>query len=31
MHIYDIFRPTGAPGMAFVHATWDGIEAQRRP
>jgi uncharacterized protein (TIGR02680 family) len=29
MHIYDIFRPTGAPGMAFVHATWDGIERQR--
>ena len=31
MHIYDLFRPTGAPGMAFVHTTWDGIEAQRRP
>jgi uncharacterized protein (TIGR02680 family) len=31
MHIYDIFRPTGAPGMAFVHTTWDGIEAQQRP
>ncbi len=31
MHIYDIFRPTGAPGMAFVHATWDGIEGQRGP
>ena len=31
LHIYDIFRPTGAPGMAFVHATWDGSEGQHRP
>jgi uncharacterized protein (TIGR02680 family) len=31
MHIYDIFRPTGAPGMAFAHTTWDGIEGQRGP
>jgi uncharacterized protein (TIGR02680 family) len=31
MHIYDIFRPAGAPGMALVHATWDGIEARRGP
>jgi hypothetical protein len=31
MHIYDIFRPAGAPGMAFVHATWDGIEEPHRP
>jgi uncharacterized protein (TIGR02680 family) len=31
MHIYDIFRPAGAPGMALVHATWHGIEAQGRP
>lgn len=29
LHIYDIFRPTGAPGMAFVHSTWDGAEVQR--
>ncbi len=31
MHIYDIFRPTGAPGMAFVHATWDGSQGHRAP
>ena len=29
LHIYDILRPTGAPGMAFVHSTWDGAEVQR--
>ena len=29
MHVYDIFRPKGAPGMAFVHTTWDGSEARR--
>ena len=29
MHVYDIFRPKAAPGMAFVHTTWDGSEAQR--
>jgi len=28
MHIYNIFRPAAAPGMAFVHLTWDGIEAK---
>jgi uncharacterized protein YPO0396 len=26
MQVYDIFRPKGAPGIAFVHTTWDGIE-----
>lgn len=29
MHVYDIFRPKAAPGMAFVHTTWDGSEARR--
>ena len=29
LHIYDILRPTGAPGMAFVHSMWDGAEVQR--
>jgi len=29
LHIYDILRPAGAPGMAFVHSTWDGAEVQR--
>jgi hypothetical protein len=31
MHIYNIFRPTGAPGMAFVHLVWSGIEAENLP
>lgn len=31
MHIYNIFRPAAAPGMAFVHLTWDGIEAKDAP
>jgi uncharacterized protein (TIGR02680 family) len=31
MHIYNIFRPTGAPGMAFVHLTWNGAEAENSP
>jgi uncharacterized protein YPO0396 len=30
LQIYDILRPTGAPGMAFVHSTWDGAEVQRQ-
>jgi len=29
MHVYDIFRPQAAPGMAFVHTTWDGSENRR--
>ncbi|MEH0927697.1 TIGR02680 family protein [Micromonospora sp. CPCC 205558] len=29
MQVYDIFRPKGAPGIAFVHTTWDGIELRR--
>jgi chromosome condensin MukBEF ATPase and DNA-binding subunit MukB len=29
LHIYDILRPTGAPGMAFVHSVWDGGEVRR--
>ena len=29
MHVYDVFRPKGAPGMAFIHTTWDGSEARR--
>nr|WP_146218359.1 TIGR02680 family protein [Micromonospora acroterricola] len=30
MHIYDVFRPKGAPGIAFVHTTWDGATAARQ-
>jgi len=30
MHIYDVFRPKGAPGIAFVHTTWDGMTAVRQ-
>ncbi|MEV4845106.1 TIGR02680 family protein [Micromonospora matsumotoense] len=29
MQVYDIFRPKGAPGVAFVHTSWDGIEVRR--
>jgi hypothetical protein len=31
MYIYNIFGPTSAPGMAFVHLTWSGIEAENSP
>lgn len=28
MQVYDILKPTGAPGIAFVHTTWDGAEVR---
>jgi uncharacterized protein (TIGR02680 family) len=29
MQVYDIFRPKGAPGIALMHTTWDGLELRR--
>jgi DNA repair exonuclease SbcCD ATPase subunit len=28
MQVYDILKPKGAPGIAFVHTSWDGAEVR---